>query len=96
MSKNNHITFSILPPDLIARIFTFLPISSFPSLACVSRRFKIILNGDNVYEAKLRMLGLEDLEISLKTEDETMNNLNERIKLLPGGHLLPAGKRYLV
>lgn len=83
---------SVLPPDLIARIFTFLPISEYPTIATISRRFKIILYGNNVYEKKLKLLGLIDDE----EYSDVMNGLSEKMKQLPGGHLLPGGRRYLV
>lgn len=83
---------SVLPPDLIAKIFSNVYISDYPNIACVSRRFKIILYGDNVYESKLNLLGLDSSE----ENKDVMNGLSEKMKQLPGGHLLPGGRRYLV
>ncbi|KAJ3086496.1 F-box protein: endocytic membrane traffic, recycling ReCYcling 1 [Quaeritorhiza haematococci] len=55
-------TISSLPPDLIIRIFTYLPIPDLPTIAQVSRRFKILAYNDSIYHPKLKCLGvsLED------------------------------------
>ncbi|KAI8917495.1 exocyst complex component Sec10-domain-containing protein [Powellomyces hirtus] len=49
-------TIASLPPDLIIRTFTFLPILDLSTVARVSRRFKILAYNDDVYESKLRAL----------------------------------------
>ncbi|KAJ3220816.1 F-box protein: endocytic membrane traffic, recycling ReCYcling 1 [Clydaea vesicula] len=56
-----------LPPDLIVKIFSLLPARDLASLASVSRRFKILSYNDNVYEEKLKCMGITG------TVDEAMS-----------------------
>ncbi|KAJ3168848.1 F-box protein: endocytic membrane traffic, recycling ReCYcling 1 [Geranomyces variabilis] len=51
-------TIASLPPDLIIRAFTFLPVADLSAVARVSRRFKILAYNDDVYDPKLRALGI--------------------------------------
>ncbi|KAI8924449.1 exocyst complex component Sec10-domain-containing protein [Entophlyctis helioformis] len=47
-----------LPPDIVARIFSWLPVAELSKVARVSRRFKILAYSDDVYTNKLRALGM--------------------------------------
>ncbi|KAI8814074.1 exocyst complex component Sec10-domain-containing protein [Cladochytrium replicatum] len=89
-------TIASLPPDLIVRIFTYLPVPNLPVVARVSRRFKILVYSNGVYEPKLRYLGLltEDIEDGA-TLESGMEKLSKRLKQLPGGHMLPGSMKYL-
>ena len=85
-----------LPPDLIIRVFTFLPVPTLPTVACVSRRFKVLVYNDDLYEPKLKALGIEDTNVSASgsnAADEA--NLVARLRQLPGGHLLPGSTKYV-
>ncbi|KAJ1568529.1 F-box protein: endocytic membrane traffic, recycling ReCYcling 1, partial [Nowakowskiella sp. JEL0078] len=86
-------TISSLPPDLIVRVFSYLPVIDLPNVACASRRFKILVYSDGVYEPKLRFLGI--LECGNDSGDKAMNKLSKKIKQLPGGHMLPGSLKYL-
>ena len=86
-------TLTALPPDLISRIFSLLPLSSFPSVAVVCRRFKVLLYNESIYSRKMEALGLNFAEIEGK--DEEVDGLSSRLRQLPGGHLLPVGTKYL-
>lgn len=52
--------FTSLPPDLIIKVFTYLPVADLPSVALTSRRFKILVYNDAVYEPKLKFLGIDE------------------------------------
>ncbi|RKO83940.1 exocyst complex component Sec10-domain-containing protein [Blyttiomyces helicus] len=87
---------SALPPDLIVRVFTFLPVPDLPSVARVSRRLKILVYNDDVYEPKLRSLGVvQGAAADPPATDASASGLAAKLKQLPGGHLLPGSARYL-
>ncbi|KAI9088185.1 exocyst complex component Sec10-domain-containing protein [Phlyctochytrium arcticum] len=96
-------TIASLPPDLIIRSFSFLPVPDLATLARVSRRFKILVYNDDVYEAKLRFLDIavpedekEEGGTAKRREEATLVELlSTRLKMLPGGHLLPGSTKYL-
>ncbi|CAJ0858573.1 2132_t:CDS:2 [Entrophospora sp. SA101] len=48
---------SILPPDILIRILKHLPITSLPNFALVSRRFKVLVYDDELWEQHLKTLG---------------------------------------
>ncbi|TPX31646.1 hypothetical protein SmJEL517_g05071 [Synchytrium microbalum] len=90
-------TLTSLPPDLIVRIFTYVPVPDLAKVARTSRRLKIIAYADGVYEPKLRYLGIpapansdENLHAS-----ETDSHISVKLKQLPGGHMLASGAAYL-
>ncbi|KAJ2993525.1 F-box protein: endocytic membrane traffic, recycling ReCYcling 1 [Globomyces sp. JEL0801] len=83
---------STLPPDIVARVFSYLPIPSLMEVACVSRRFKVICYSDDVYEWKLSALGLSEIDSNLEKQTD---HLASRLRQLPGGQFLPASGRYL-
>jgi F-box-like len=56
-----------LPPDILIHIFTYLPIAATRNVALCSRRFKVLVYDDEIWDAKLRLLGL-DTPITLSTE----------------------------
>ena len=58
---------SSLPPDILIRIFTFLPIPCLPIAASVSRRWKVLVYSDEIYDLKLKMLGMADSLISINS-----------------------------
>ncbi|KAJ3413198.1 F-box protein: endocytic membrane traffic, recycling ReCYcling 1 [Chytridiales sp. JEL 0842] len=98
-----------LPPDLVIRIISFLPVPDLKTVACASRRLKILAYNDDVYEHKLRVLGvLSATDINTgptsganaptqeeEAEAAAVNKLSVKLKQLPGGNLLPAGTKYL-
>ncbi|KAJ3163213.1 F-box protein: endocytic membrane traffic, recycling ReCYcling 1 [Geranomyces michiganensis] len=101
-------TIASLPPDLIIRTFTFLPIADLSTVARVSRRFKILVYNDDVYEPKLRALGIATGDINVAvvanptdagssdTDDGGLvDMLSTRLRQMPGGHMLPASTKYL-
>ncbi|KAI8851827.1 exocyst complex component Sec10-domain-containing protein [Chytridium lagenaria] len=98
LSKN--LTLSSLPPDLIIRIFTFLPVPDLPKVAGCSRRLKILVYNDDVYEHKLRVMKMLTDAIDVpegvdEAEVAAVNKLSSKLKQLPGGNLLPGGTKYL-
>nr|CAG8554388.1 6868_t:CDS:10 [Entrophospora candida] len=48
---------SILPPDILIRILKYLPITSLPNFALASRRFKVLVYDDELWEQHLKTLG---------------------------------------
>ncbi|KAI9208175.1 exocyst complex component Sec10-domain-containing protein [Polychytrium aggregatum] len=90
-----------LPPDLVIRIFSYLHVSDLPKVACVSRRFKILVYNDAVYAPKLKALGYviegPDTQAALgqTKSDDLVDILNSRLRQLPGGQFLPGSTRYL-
>ncbi|KNC99171.1 uncharacterized protein SPPG_05425 [Spizellomyces punctatus DAOM BR117] len=98
-------TIASLPPDLIIRTFTFLPIPDLSKVAQVSRRFKILVYNDDVYEPKLRALDIYPPEVDGNshigegaTAPETsglVDLLSTRLRQMPGGHMLPGSTKYL-
>lgn len=56
-----------LPPDTLIHIFNYLPISATRNVALCSRRFKVLVYDDEIWDAKLRLLGI-DTPITLSTE----------------------------
>ncbi|KAI9288652.1 exocyst complex component Sec10-domain-containing protein [Umbelopsis sp. AD052] len=57
-----------LPPDTLIHIFKYLPISATRNVALCSRRFKVLVYDDEIWDAKLRLLGI-DTPITLSTEE---------------------------
>ncbi|KAF7726758.1 F-box protein: endocytic membrane traffic, recycling ReCYcling 1 [Apophysomyces ossiformis] len=45
-----------LPPDVLIRVFQHLPVSSLVNVALVSRRFKVLVYDDEIWDAKLRIM----------------------------------------
>ncbi|KAJ3128277.1 F-box protein: endocytic membrane traffic, recycling ReCYcling 1 [Nowakowskiella sp. JEL0407] len=92
-------TISSLPPDLIVKCFSYLNVTDLPAVACASRRFKILVYNDGVYEPKLRYLGVLELTPEDAQSDSEngrgINKLSTRLRQLPGGHMLPGSLKYL-
>ncbi|KAI8822966.1 exocyst complex component Sec10-domain-containing protein [Fimicolochytrium jonesii] len=99
-------TIASLPPDLVIRTFTFLPVADLSSVARVSRRFKILAYNDEVYEPKLRALQVGTTEESAGAgQDDAAGKENDasglvellstRLRQMPGGHMLPGSTKYL-
>ena len=89
-----------LPKDIILEIFTHLYVSDLASVARVNRRFKILVYSDTIYEPKLRFLGVlswnnESDSLSNSKSSREIDSLSSRLKMLPGGHLLPINTTYL-
>jgi recyclin-1 len=98
------VSLSGLPPDLVVRIISFLPVPDLKNVACASRRLKILVYNDEVYEHKLRVLGvlsatdLNTLPAASQEEEAeaaAVSKLSAKLKQLPGGNLLPTGTKYL-
>lgn len=87
------VTFASLPPHLIVYVIQLLPIPCIASIACVSRRLKILAYSDAVYARKLVLLGLKVDEIAL---DNDMDKIASQMKQLPGGHLLTSDTGYFI
>ncbi|KAI9358642.1 exocyst complex component Sec10-domain-containing protein [Zopfochytrium polystomum] len=97
-------TLAGLPPDLIIRIFTFLPVPDLPKVARASRRLKILAYNDDVYKPKLRVMGVvtggSDHNLAspqaiaaAEAEAAAVSRLSSKLKQLPGGNMLPGGTR---
>lgn len=46
----------VIPPNVLIRIFQFLPVPSLAQVALVSRRFKVLVYDDEIWDNKLRIL----------------------------------------
>ncbi|KAJ3191425.1 F-box protein: endocytic membrane traffic, recycling ReCYcling 1 [Irineochytrium annulatum] len=103
-----NLTLASLPPDLVVKAFSFLPVAELAKVARCSRRMKIMAYNDDVYEGKLRYMGVAvderrdgagDLMRSDSRTDVQKNNsvskLSLQLKQLPGGNMLPGGTMYL-
>lgn len=100
--KASSLSLAGLPPDLIIRIFTFLPVPDLPHVAAASRRLKILAYNDDVYKPKLRVLGVMSADDATPpptseedAETAAVNKLSSRLKQLPGGNMLPGSTKYL-
>ncbi|KAJ3270288.1 F-box protein: endocytic membrane traffic, recycling ReCYcling 1 [Terramyces sp. JEL0728] len=83
-----------LPPDIVSRIFSLLPVPEIVNVACVCRRFKVLAYNNEVYEWKLHALGMSD-----DLADDNMalkDSLAARLRKLPGGQYLPAAGKHLL
>lgn len=45
-----------IPPDVLIRIFQYLPVPSLATVATVSRRFKVLVYDDEIWDTKLRIM----------------------------------------
>ena len=45
-----------LPPDILIRIFQYLPVPSLTNVALASRRFKVLAYDDEIWDDKLRRM----------------------------------------
>ncbi|KAL2915860.1 F-box protein: endocytic membrane traffic, recycling ReCYcling 1 [Polyrhizophydium stewartii] len=98
---------SSLPPDLIAKIIGFLPVSELSKAARLSRRFKVLTYSDDVYEPKLRQLGVHVAAAAAVVPAEggsagtaaagadSGDELVVRLRQLPGGQFLSTQASYL-
>ncbi|KAG0170900.1 F-box protein: endocytic membrane traffic, recycling ReCYcling 1 [Apophysomyces sp. BC1034] len=50
----------VLPPDVLIRVFQHLPVCSLANVAVVSRRFKVLVYDDEIWDAKLRIMLRQD------------------------------------
>ncbi|KAJ3287455.1 F-box protein: endocytic membrane traffic, recycling ReCYcling 1 [Borealophlyctis nickersoniae] len=101
-------TIGSLPPDLIVRLISFLPVPDLPKVACLSRRFKILAYNEDLYEPKLKSLGVVGMgrgadegrggtgAAGTAGADTTENTqLVTRLRQLPGGHMLSGSIKYI-
>lgn len=44
------------PPDVLIRIFQYLPVPSLANVALASRRFKVLVYDDEIWDAKLKIM----------------------------------------
>lgn len=45
-----------IPPDVLIRIFQYLPVPSLTKVALVSRRFKVLVYDDEIWDEKLKIM----------------------------------------
>jgi hypothetical protein len=45
-----------IPPDVLIRIFQYLPVPSLATVALASRRFKVLAYDDEIWDGKLRIM----------------------------------------
>lgn len=45
-----------IPPDVLIRIFQYLPVPTLATVATVSRRFKVLVYDDEIWDSKLRIM----------------------------------------
>lgn len=45
-----------IPPDVLIRIFQYLPVPTLATVATVSRRFKVLVYDDEIWDEKLRIM----------------------------------------
>ncbi|KAJ3062077.1 F-box protein: endocytic membrane traffic, recycling ReCYcling 1, partial [Podochytrium sp. JEL0797] len=91
-------TLPTLPPDLVSRVFLFLPVVDLARVAQTSRRMKILAYSDDVYVFKLRVLCVTGVDPSSEggeddDADAGLQRLAARLKQLPGATL--ASAKYL-
>lgn len=46
----------VLPPNVLIRIFSLLPVPSLAQVALVSRRFKVLVYDDEIWDSKLSIM----------------------------------------
>ncbi|KAI8086885.1 exocyst complex component Sec10-like protein [Gilbertella persicaria] len=46
----------LIPPDVLLRIFKYLPVASLTKIALVSRRFKVLAYDDEIWDEKLNIM----------------------------------------
>lgn len=46
----------LVPPDVLLRIFKYLPVPTLANVALVSRRFKVLVYDDEIWDEKLRIM----------------------------------------
>jgi hypothetical protein len=56
--KSATLSLASLPPDVTVRILHHLPIPALVTMARVSRRFKVLVNNEEIYIRKLKQMGL--------------------------------------
>ncbi|KAG2207550.1 hypothetical protein INT47_004300 [Mucor saturninus] len=64
----------ILPPNVLLRVFQYLPVPSLAQVALVSRRFKVLVYDDEIWDTKLRIMLENDtgaLAAMLEGENES-------------------------
>ncbi|KAI9337924.1 exocyst complex component Sec10-domain-containing protein [Obelidium mucronatum] len=86
-------TLTSLPPDLVSRVFLFLPVADLARVAQVSRRIKILSYADDVYVPKLRSLGVSLVDPLADADggsggapasEADLERLAARLRQLPG------------
>lgn len=45
-----------IPPDVLIRIFQYLPVPSLANVALASRRFKVLVYDDEIWDTKLKIM----------------------------------------
>jgi recyclin-1 len=45
-----------IPPDVLIRIFSYLPVPTLAEVAVVSRRFKVLVYDDEIWQDKLDIM----------------------------------------
>ncbi|KAI9276957.1 exocyst complex component Sec10-like protein [Phascolomyces articulosus] len=85
-----------LPPDILIRIFQYLPVPSLTNVALASRRFKVLAYDDEIWDDKLRrMLDRDTGALAATLEGKTGNSalmdigINIRINNKPLNTLIP-------
>ncbi|KAG2223931.1 hypothetical protein INT45_009383 [Circinella minor] len=64
-----------LPPDILIRIFQYLPVPSLANVALASRRFKVLAYDDEIWDDKLRrMLDQDTGALAATLEGKTGNS----------------------
>ncbi|KAI8622733.1 exocyst complex component Sec10-domain-containing protein [Chytriomyces sp. MP71] len=96
------VALTTLPPDVVTRICTFLPVADLGRIARCSRRIKILSYADAVFGPKLCALGVSLVDpVSLADQVPTsasanadavfdVDRLTMRIKMLPGANAVSA------
>jgi recyclin-1 len=78
-----------LQPDILINIFKYLPIAATRNVALCSRRFKVLVYDDEIWDEKLRCLGIET-PITVTTQAD--NSKGE----YPEGLILPCPTSYFI
>ncbi|KAH8548822.1 exocyst complex component Sec10-domain-containing protein [Umbelopsis sp. PMI_123] len=64
-----------LPPDTLIHIFKYLPIAATRNVALCSRRFKVLVYDDEIWDSKLRLLGI-DTPVTLSTQQNEVQGIS--------------------
>jgi hypothetical protein len=78
-----------LPPDTLIHIFKYLPIAATRNVALCSRRFKVLVYDDEIWDSKLRLLGI-DTPVTLSTQqNEVQGKIAYQPVFKPANHPWP-------
>ncbi|CEG65273.1 hypothetical protein RMATCC62417_02085 [Rhizopus microsporus] len=70
----------LVPPDVLLRIFKYLPVPTLANVALVSRRFKVLVYDDEIWDEKLRIM--------LKNDTGALSNMLETNGTKENGSLI--------